>query len=85
MTAIVTFNSSYGRQILNWFSLTPPQLEQLTEPGPLRRAFVMFLISFFVDGKVSIFRPLLEKKGKLIFPISFPLNNNLNFQAISAP
>ena len=74
LTGIVTFNQSFGREILSSVKFTPSMIEDFVLPSTgkdsLRKSFTFFILSFLVQGNTMAIQALLEIKGntmKLIF------------------
>lgn len=76
LTAVVSLGGNLPRELLGHLSLHSQVLETLTkhtQPSDLqsvRTSFIHFILSFLVEGNVSVVRALLDKRGVIscIFP-----------------
>lgn len=76
LTAVVSLGSNLPRELLGHLSLHPQVLLTLTkhtqpsDQQSVRTSFVHFILSFLVEGNISVIRALLDKRGVLssIFP-----------------
>ncbi|XP_015514342.2 nucleolar pre-ribosomal-associated protein 1 [Neodiprion lecontei] len=76
LTAVVSLGGSLPRELLGHLSLHTQVLDTLSshtqpsDPQCVRTSFVHFILSFLVEGNLSVVRALLEKRGVLssIFP-----------------
>ncbi|XP_046741321.1 nucleolar pre-ribosomal-associated protein 1 [Diprion similis] len=76
LTAVVSLGGSLPRELLGHLSLHTQVLDTLSshtqpsDPQSVRTSFVHFILSFLIEGNLSVVRALLEKRGVLssIFP-----------------
>ncbi|KAK0098874.1 hypothetical protein PV326_000809 [Microctonus aethiopoides] len=76
LTAIVSLGGNLPRELLGHLSFHSQTLDLLSQhirpsdANNVRTCFIHFIISFLVDGSISVIRALLDKRGMLtsIFP-----------------
>ncbi|XP_012269209.2 nucleolar pre-ribosomal-associated protein 1 isoform X2 [Athalia rosae] len=76
LTAVVTLGGNLPRELLGHLSLHFQVLDTLsrhtqpTDSQSVRTSFIHFILSFLIEGNVSVVRTLLDKRGVLssIFP-----------------